>query len=275
LAANQLTGPIRLLVSDVDGTMVTTDKTLLPATIAAAHRLRAAGIHLALVSSRPPRGMMFLQEELGLTGPLGGFNGGTILAGDGSVIEENRVPEEPVRITLDLLAQRGVGAWLFADNQWLIKDPNGDYVPKERRTVRFEPTVVSDFEPYVARCGKVVGASSKFDVLAECESELHTLLHGTATAHRSQKYYLDLTHPAADKGTALQAIAKWYGFDPAEVACIGDMTKDVPMFRVAGLSIAMGNAPPAVAAEAMAHTGPNDTDGWAEAIDRLVLPRAP
>ena len=266
---------IRLVVSDVDGTMVTTDKALLPGTIAAAHRLREAGIHLALVSSRPPRGMTFIQEELGLTGPLGGFNGGTILAPDGSVIEEHLVPEQPVLTTLALLERHGVGAWLFADNQWLIRDPQGDYVPKELHTVRFAPTVVADFAPYTARCGKVVGASAKFDVLAECEAELHGLLGSSATAHRSQKYYLDLTHPDANKGTALHAIARWYGIDPAEVAAIGDMTNDVPMFHVAGLSIAMGNAPPAVAAEAHAHTGSNEAEGWAEAIDRLVLPLAP
>ncbi len=270
-----MTGKIRLVVSDVDGTMVTTDKALQPSTVAAAHKLRAAGIHLALVSSRPPRGMMFIQEELGLNGPLGGFNGGTILAPDGGVIEQRVVPEAAVRTTLDLLARRGVSAWLFADNQWIIKDIHGDYVPKELHTVRFEPTVVDDFEPYVARCGKVVGASAKFDLLAECEDELHHLLHGAANAHRSQKYYLDLTHPDADKGTALHAIAKWYGIDPAEVAAIGDMTNDVPMFRVAGMSIAMANAPPAVAAEAKLHTASNEDDGWAEAIDRHVLPRAP
>ena len=83
--------------------------------------------------------------------------------------------------------------------------------------MRFEPTVVvTDFEPYLARCGKVVGASAKFDLLAECEAELHHLLHGTAHAHRSQQYYLDVTNPHADKGTALHAIAKWYGIDPAD-----------------------------------------------------------
>jgi Cof subfamily protein (haloacid dehalogenase superfamily) len=206
---------------------------------------------------------------------LCGFNGGSILTHEGKVIEEHLVPEQPVRTTLALLERRGVGAWLFADNQWIIKDIHGDYVPKELHTVRFEPTVVDDFEPFITRCGKVVGASAKFDLLAECEHELHDLLHGTANAHRSQKYYLDLTHPDANKGTALHAIAKWYGIDPAEVAAIGDMTNDVPMFHVAGLAIAMGNAPPAVAAEAHEHTGNNETDGWAAAIDRFILPRAP
>ena len=266
--------PIRLVVSDVDGTMVTTDKALTPGTIAAAGRLRDAGVHLALVSSRPPRGMMHVQRALGLAGLLGGYNGGTILAPDGSVIEQRLVPEPAVRTALALLEQHGVGAWLFVGSEWLIRDPGGDYVPKERRTVQFEPTVVDSFEPYVAGCGKVVGASAKFNLLAACEAELQGLLGTTAHAHRSQQYYLDVTNPEADKGTALDAIARYYGVSRAETVAIGDMTNDVPMFRVAGMSIAMGNAPPDVAAQATLHTGSNEAEGWAEALDRFVLPRA-
>jgi Cof subfamily protein (haloacid dehalogenase superfamily) len=262
---------IKLVVSDVDGTMVTTDKVLAPATIDAAHRLRAAGIHLALVSSRPPRGMAFLTMDLGLTGPLGGFNGGTILAPDGAVIEERFVPEDAVRTSLTLFRKRGVFPWLFADNQWIITDQEGDYVWKERMTVRFEPTIVSDFEPFIGRCGKVVGASKQFDMLAECETELQGQLGHSAHAHRSQQYYLDVTNPTADKGTATRAFSKYYGVDIADVCVLGDQANDVPMFRVAGHSIAMGNAPPAVAAEAKQHTDTNEEDGWAKAIDRFVL----
>ncbi len=265
---------IRLVVSDVDGTLVTTDKVLTPGVIAAAHRLAEAGVKLALVSSRPPRGMAHVQAELGLSGPLGGFNGGTVLGPDGAVIEERCVPEAAVRTAIDLFNRRGVGVWLFADDQWLIRDPDGDYVSKERRTVAFEPTVVQDFSPFVARCGKVVGAARDFDLLAACETELHGLLGDTANAHRSQKYYLDVTNPSADKGTALRAVAKYYGVSAAETAAIGDMTNDVPMFRVAGYSVAMGNAPPDVAAEARGHAKTNEEDGWADAVDRLILPRA-
>ncbi len=263
--------PIKLVVSDVDGTMVTTDKVLTPATIQAAHRLRDAGVPLALVSSRPPRGMGFIQSELGLTGPLGGFNGGTILSADGAVIEERFVPEQAARISLAYLAEHGVSAWVFADGQWLIKDLHGDYVPKERMTVRFEPTVVDDFTPYLERCGKIVGASADFDLLARCEHGLQDLLGDTAHAHRSQTYYLDVTNPTADKGTAARALASYYGLDIADVCAIGDQANDVPMFRVAGYSVAMGNAPAAVAAEAKMHTSSNEEDGWAAAIDRHVL----
>lgn len=262
------------MVSDVDGTMVTRDKTLTAATIAAADRLRAAGIPLALVSSRPPRGVAFLAERLGLHGPFGSFNGATIMGHDGSLIEQLPVPEAAVRTTLALLERRGVSAWLFADNEWFVRDLAGDYVEKERRTVRFDPIATGDFTPYIARCGKVVGVSRDFDLLARCEAELQGLLGATANAHRSQRYYLDITHPDADKGTALRSIACWYGVDPAEVAGIGDMTNDVPLFEAAGLSIAMGNAPPEVAALAMARTASNEDEGWAQAIDALVLPRA-
>jgi Cof subfamily protein (haloacid dehalogenase superfamily) len=262
---------IKLVVSDVDGTMVTTAKLLTPATIDAAHRLHAAGIPLALVSSRPPRGMEFVTAELGLKGPLGGFNGGTILGPDGSLIDERFVPEDAVRITLALFEKRGVFPWLFADNQWIIMHPEGDYVPKERMTIRFEPTIVTDFEPFITRCGKIVGASKNWDMLAECEAELQGLLGHRAHAHRSQKYYLDVTNPTADKGTAAIALAKWYGVDIADVCVLGDQHNDVPMFKVAGHSVAMGNAPPEVAAQAKLHTASNEEDGWAKAIDQFVL----
>ncbi len=142
--------PIKLVVSDVDGTLVTGEKRVTPPTIAAARRLQEAGIPLCLVSSRPPRGMAFVAEELGLTGPLGGFNGATILAPDGSLIENLVLADQAVRTSLALFAERGVDAWLFADNQWFVKSLDGAYVPRERRTVRFDPVVVDDFEPYVA-----------------------------------------------------------------------------------------------------------------------------
>ena len=265
---------IKLVVSDVDGTLVTKDKLLTKATVDAVHRLRDAGIHVALVSSRPPRGMAFLTMELGLTGPIGGFNGATILAPDGAVIEERFVPEAAVRTSLSMFEQRGIHPWLFADNQWFIRDFGADYVARERMTVRFEPTVVDDFEPFIPRCGKIVGASKQFSMLAECEQELQGLLGATANAHRSQTYYLDVTNPDADKGTAVRAFAAWYGLDVAEVCVLGDQHNDVPMFRVAGHSIAMGNAPADVAAEAKQHTATNEEDGWAAAIDRYVLPDA-
>lgn len=266
------TGPIRLVVSDVDGTIVDRDKNVLPGTIQAAQRLEAAGISLALVSSRPPRGMEKVRDALGLSGPIAGFNGGVIRDGD-KLLVEHLVPEDATRETIRFFEENGIEIWLFADDEWIIKDANGHYVPFERHTVQFDPIVVSDFSPYVARCGKIVGVSQNFEFLEKCETALAARLKGRASAHRSQKYYLDINHRSANKGAALLYLAEHYGVGLHEVAAIGDMTNDIPMLREAQLGIAMGNAPPAVAENADVQTGPNTGTGWADAIDKFILPK--
>ena len=270
-----MTGPVRLLVSDVDGTLVTTGKVLTPASVAAAALLRDAGVKLALVSSRPPRGMAGLAETLGLDTPLAGFNGGTVLDAAGKTVSERVVPEGAARAALAAFERHGVDAWVFADDEWLLRDLEGDRVPLERRTIGFGPRVVDDLAPYAGRAGKLVGASRDHALLAECEAALQRELGTGATAHRSQPYYLDVTHPEANKGHALLALAGLLGVEPGETACVGDMANDLPMFAVAGLAIAMGNAPPAVQARAAAVTLSNDADGFAMAVREIILPRAP
>jgi hydroxymethylpyrimidine pyrophosphatase-like HAD family hydrolase len=166
-----------------------------------------------------------------------------------------------------------VHAWLFTADEWLVLDPLGPHVDHERHTVRFEERVVDSFAPYVEQAGKVVGVTDDFPLLARLETELQGLLGDNANAKRSQSYYLDVTHKTANKGEAVRALAAHLGAALSDVAVLGDMENDVPMFEVAGFAIAMGNASPAVQARAAAVTGANSDDGWAQAIDRLILPR--
>lgn len=265
---------ISLLVSDVDGTLVTPDKTLTAAAAAAARRLRDAGIAFTIVSSRPPRGMAMLTGPLGLQHALAAYNGAALLNPDLSVIEEHFVPPEAARLTIDVMKAHDAGIWLFSGQQWLLTDPAGAYVDLERRTVQFEPTVVTSFDQVFDRAGKIVASSREFDMLARCESELQRSLAGIASVHRSQLYYLDVTHPVADKGYAVRRLAALYGVPLAEVAVIGDMANDLPMFAQAGLAIAMGNASPEVKARAHFATAANTEDGFAAAVERYILPRA-
>lgn len=263
---------ISLMVSDVDGTLVNHDKQLAPATVEAVRRLREAGVPFAAVSSRPPRGMKLLVEPLKLE-LFGGFNGGSIVRADFSPVEEHYVAREAAVNGIEVMKARGAYIWVFADNEWYITDPDNSYVAREIRTVQFQPMVVSDFGDHVARAGKIVGSSSDFEMLAACEAELQDLLGKGASARRSQNYYLDLTPPGTDKGYAVKAFARHFGVPLEEVAVIGDMVNDLPMFEVGGLSIAMGNASDAVKAQANFVTSNNDEDGVARAIENFVLPR--
>ena len=266
--------PLKLVISDVDGTLVQPDKSLAPTTIAAVARLQAAGIPVAIVSARPPKGLDWITETLSLKGPCAGFNGGSIVAPDGASLEWNPVPPDMARLALDLLARRGVSAWLFTQTEWLAQDPQGPHVAHERHTVRFNERIVPDFTPYLDQVGKLCGVDDNPDKLAAVEAELQSLLHGRASALRSQTYYLDVTHTDANKGHAVTALARLLKVDIQDVAVLGDMANDVPMFRVAGYSVAMGNGTDAVKAAASATTAANDHDGWAQAVDTLLLPRA-
>jgi len=268
-----VSGRTRLVVSDVDGTLVQTDKSLTASTVAAAGRLRAAGIPLGIVSARPPRGLLWIAGELGLAGLLAGFNGGTIARPDGTVVEQHTVPPDAARTALELFARNGVSAWFFTAAEWLVHDPNGPHVDHERHTVRFNERVVESFDAVIDQGGKVVGVTDDAPLLARLEQELQGLLGNTANAKRSQTYYLDVTHRDANKGNAVRALAAHVGVDLADVVVLGDMANDLPMFDVAGFAIAMGNASAEVQGRAAAVTGSNDGDGWAQAVDRLILPR--
>jgi Cof subfamily protein (haloacid dehalogenase superfamily) len=260
-------------VSDVDGTLVTPDKLLTPAALAAAADLRAAGVPFTLISSRPPRGMASVIAATDVTLPFAAFNGGSLVGPDFKLIEAYRLSPEAAQRTLALLDAQGVEAFVFADDAWLLRDPNGAKVERERRTVGFDPTVVTGFDAVIARIDKIVGVSDDPAPLDVAEAALRATLGGAANIERSQPYYLDITHPRANKGDAVRTLAGRLGFALAETVVLGDMSNDVAMFRVAGFAIAMGQAPAAVQAAAQAVTGPNTADGFAEAVRTLVLPR--
>jgi Cof subfamily protein (haloacid dehalogenase superfamily) len=267
-------GPVRLLVSDIDGTLVTPDKTLTPAALAGVKKLGAAGVGFTIVSSRPARGMAALVEALQIKLPFAAFNGGSLVAPDGRVIQAKRLSPRAARAAIALFKARGVEIWGFADNLWLVLALEGPHVDHERHTVGFDPTLVADFEGVIDRLDKLVAVSDQPDLLADVERAAQQALKGLANARRSQTYYLDVTHPDADKGHAVRALCAEIGVPRAETAVIGDQANDIAMFKVAGLSIAMGQGTDEVKASADLVTDANTAEGFAHAVERFVLPRA-
>ena len=262
---------ILTLVSDVDGTLVTDDKVLTARTQAAVAKLHACGIKFAIISSRPPRGLGMLLRPLGITTPVCGFNGGVIATRNLAVITEHLLSPETARRAVSLLDTHDVQVWVFSGQDWLVRDCDEPYVRFEERTVGFQPTLVDNFGQSLDAANKIVGVSKEFEILAQRERDVRAALADHATVARSQSYYLDITHPLANKGVALSEIARLLGVPLAEIAVIGDGGNDVAMFERSGLSIAMGNASPAVQRVANFVTESNHDDGFANAVERFIL----
>jgi Cof subfamily protein (haloacid dehalogenase superfamily) len=263
---------IALVISDVDGTLLTSDKTLTDDTKRAVRRLDDAGIGFTITSSRPTVGMRFLVEPLGIRLPIGAFNGSAIVDPQMNPIEQNLIPAPAAARSIDVLDAFGVEAWLFTHDTWFARNGDGAYVPHEQRAIHTHPTIADDFAPHLGSACKIVGSSSDFELLLRCEAAMREALGRQATAVRSQDYYLDITPPGCDKGTFVAAMARRLGIATDAIATVGDMQNDLAMFAASGLSIAMGNASDAVKAQATAVTTSNEDEGFAAAID-LILQR--
>jgi Cof subfamily protein (haloacid dehalogenase superfamily) len=266
---------ISLVVADVDGTLVTADKILTPRAAAAVKALQAAGIAFAITSGRPPRGMAMLIAPLALRTPIAGFNGGIFVKPDMTVIAEHVLPADVAKRAVDVITRNGMDVWVYSGKDWLVRDLQAPHVAREQWTVKFAPIVVADFGATLASAVKIVGVSDDQDLVARCEQEAQEALGAAASAARSQPYYLDVTHPDANKGTVVDTLSKLLSVPRAEIATIGDMPNDVLMFRRSGLSIAMGNASPEVQAQADVVTDSYSDEGFAKAMERFVLARAP
>jgi Cof subfamily protein (haloacid dehalogenase superfamily) len=265
---------ISALLADVDGTLVTKAKVLTKRAMEAVRRLHESGIDFFITSGRPPRGMRMLVEPLGLKMPIAAFNGGMIVQPDLSVIDERPLPDDIVPDVINTLLAHGLDVWIYRGTDWYVRSGQAPHVDREAATVQFPPTVVPTFDGLLSRVVKIVGVSDDLDSVARCESAAQAQFGAHVSAARSQPYYLDVTHPTANKGTVIKRLSQSLNIPLQAIATIGDQPNDVLMFKPSGLSIAMGNAPPEVQRQANYVTTSYEDEGFANAVERFVLPRA-
>jgi hypothetical protein len=261
---------VSLVLSDVDGTLVTRDKRLTPRVIAAAQALAARGVSFALASSRPPFGLASVVDALGIDGSFAAFNGGLIANTRGERVAAHWIDPQIARRAIALFDEWNLEIWAFTAEAWLCRDAQGEYVAHEKHTVGRGPTVVSDYEGHIAELGKIVAVSSNSDRLGACEAAAQALFGAKAQAARSQSYYLDVTHPKANKAQALTEMAGRLGVPLSECVAIGDGANDLGMLREAAYGIAMGNGVPALREAADFVSTTNEEDGFAVAIDHVL-----
>lgn len=263
---------IRLVVSDVDGTLVDGKKQLTPGVKAAVARLRAAGVAFTVISARPRSGILPIADALELDGPIGAFNGGTVFTRDGHVTCQHRVDRAVVEGVFAVAEGAAVDIWVFADDQWYASTDQGAHVTSERVSSNQAPVVVDDFTPLFDRVDKITFVSDDAALLVSLADKAKAFAD-LATIAQSQTYYLDVTATAANKGDGVAALAQAMGVPLPKVAVFGDQFNDVPMFARAAVSYAMVQGPEAVRARATHVVAANTADGVAEAIDHLLADR--
>jgi Cof subfamily protein (haloacid dehalogenase superfamily) len=263
---------VKLMLADVDGTLVTQDKVLTDKAIAAVRDLTKAGVIFAITSGRPPRGMAMLIEPLDISTPISAFNGGLIVDRDMNVIEQRVLPTDLVVPVTDVMSSFKLDVWVYRGADWYVPKADGPHVAREAWTVKFEPKVMTDgLTGLTTDVAKLVGVSDDHDAVQAATASVHDKFGEHVTAAASQPYYLDVTHPQANKGDVAKYLAAKYKIDAADIATIGDQPNDVLMLAHSGLSIAMGNATPEVKRAARRVTTSNEDEGFANAVYKFIL----
>ena len=287
---------ISLLLADVDGTLVDSQKRVTPRAAASIARLRARGIGFSVTSGRPPRGLRMNTSAVEVTLPVAAFNGGLLVQHDdfSEVIERHVLEQGVAEKIIAKLAGEGLDVWVYAGLEWYLRDAGAPHREKEEHTVQFPPTVVPDFSRALEDgVLKVTGVSDNLELVARVEKLVQAefggdcctkqsdpaRIHDSAaettpavSAARSQPYYLDVTHPLANKGSVVRTLSRLQGIPVGEIATIGDQPNDTLMFRESGLSIAMGQSSDDVKRLAT-HTSPGglDDEGFARAVEKFIL----
>jgi Cof subfamily protein (haloacid dehalogenase superfamily) len=179
---------------------------------------------------------------------------------------------EQTPAVIDLLTTHGMSVWVYRGADWFVLDPQGPHVAREAWTVKFDPTPIDSFSSVSDNVAKIVGVSDDYDAVEKAVAAARERFGDHVSAARSQPYYADVTNPDANKGSVARYLSKTYKISPAEIATIGDMPNDVLMFAHSGLSIAMGNASGEVQRAARRVTTSNEDEGFANAVERFVLP---
>jgi Cof subfamily protein (haloacid dehalogenase superfamily) len=264
---------IRLLIADIDGTLVTREKLLTPRSVQAVQRLMDAGILFGVTTGRPPAGTRMLVDRLPGLKFIAGFNGGIVVRRDFSLFKQNLLSAAAAKQVVQVIEEHKLDVWLYTDKDWFVRDPKAYRVDREQSNVQFPPKVAPTFDGLFDRVAKIVGVSADHEAVVSCEKNVQAKFGASVSAARSTSHYLDVTHPNANKGEVVLMASEFGGIPTAEIATIGDMANDITMFKKSGLSIAMGNASPEVQKAATCVTASNEEDGFAVAVDDFILPR--
>jgi len=262
-----------LLAIDLDGTLLTPEKTVTPGTVNALRTARERGHEVLLISARAPYSIASYADQIGLDGYVIAYNGAFIVNGSGDVLLDRPLNADDSRRIVAIVREHDAYTGYYAGQQWYAEKVCEE-MRLEERAQPTPPTIVDDLitqAPDRAHKCIVIDLADDQRLAAVYEAICDALPH--LNVHYSSRYSFEISDGSASKGAALEFYAGHRGIDPADIVAVGDSHNDISMLRYAGVGVAMGNAPDEVKAAADRVVAANDADGLVELVERLLSGR--
>lgn len=266
----------KLLVLDVDGTLLNDEREISKRTLAALLKVQQMGVRIVLASGRPTYGLMPLAKTLEL-GNYGGFvlsyNGCQIIkAQNGEILFERRINPEMLPYLEKKARKNGFAIFTYHDDTLITDSPDNEYIKNEALLNNLKIIKEDEFSTAIdfAPC-KCMLVSDKEKALIGLEQHWEKRLAGTLDAFRSEPYFLEVVPCGVNKANTLGALLEHLGVTREEVIAVGDGVCDVTMLQLAGMGVAMGHSQDSVKVCADYVTASNKEDGVALAVEKLIL----
>ena len=266
----------KLLVLDVDGTLLNNAREISNRTLAALLKVQQMGVRIVLASGRPTYGLMPLAKTLEL-GNYGGFilsyNGCQIIkAQNGEILFERRINPEMLPYLEKKARKNNFAIFTYHDDIIITDTPENEYIISEavlnnQKIIKEDEfSTAVDFPP--CKCMLV---SNDEEALIVLEDHWRRQLNGTLDVFRSEPYFLEVVPCGIDKANTLGALMEKLNIKREEVIAIGDGVCDVTILQLAGMGIAMGHSQDSVKVCADYVTASNEEDGVAQAVEKMIL----
>lgn len=266
----------KLLVLDVDGTLLNEEKVISKRTLSALLKVQQTGVRIALASGRPTYGLLPIAKSLEL-GLYGGFilsyNGSQIInAKNGEILFERRINPEMIPYIEKKAVKNNFALFTYHDDTLLTNSPDNVHVQEEAALNNLKIITEEEFSTSIdfAPC-KCMLVSDDEEALTGLENHWKKRLDGVLDVFRSEPYFLEVVPCSVDKANTLAVLLEYLGIQRDEVMAIGDGVCDVTMIQMAGTGVAMGNSVESVKICADYTTDTNANDGVAQAVEKLIL----
>ncbi|WP_412988851.1 sugar-phosphatase [Pediococcus siamensis] len=269
---------IKLVAIDLDGTLLTDNKTITPATVKVIQAASQAGVKIVLCTGRPLTGVAEHLQTLGLLGDdqyVITYNGALVQTINGRVLIRHTLNYDDYT-DLEALSRK-LKSHFHVETENHIYTANKNLSPYTigesfyvRMGIRYRDVSEMPHNLKIPK-GMFIDPPEKITAL---RAQIPQAFLDKYYFVQSEPYFLEVLNKSASKGNALRDLAKRLNFKPENLMAIGDQGNDLAMLRYAKTAVAMGNAIPEAKALATYVTATNEQDGVAQAIQKFVLPQA-
>lgn len=266
----------KLLVLDVDGTLLNSNNEISKRTKATLLKVQQMGIRIVLATGRPTHGVWPVAEELELSnygGYVMSYNGGEIReVQTGTILFEKTIDPPIIPSLVKRANKNSFPIFTYGKNKIITTDPDNEHIRDEAMLNNMHVVGVDDFYAAIDfRPHKCVMVSDNLAALSMLENRMSRQLNGVLDLFSSETFFLEIVPQFIDKGNTLAVLLDIINVKPEEVMAIGNGICDIPMLQLAGTGIAMGNAEVAVKRCTDQETLTNDEDGVAVAVENGII----